>query len=259
MAKKLHPKILELRNSVGYKPIYEFIPSRKTNDDKTKGYRAPVVSEDNPRLIKQYFCIWGVADDYGTQPMKGCFKKSINERGPSSDATNKIVVLNGHRQSEPLCKPLVLKEDEIGLYGEYIPDEGIQSNDDLVIRVKSGTTNGGSYGFHYVWDKMEYDEKTDKIHMYECDLFEVSPVVIPSQIGTFVVRSRIFDEVLQRETESMIRKIPRNLQLEMRSLINRHISLAETQPPEQQQKALEKRKPKQRLLDYDFLTENLNF
>lgn len=258
MAKKLHPKILELRNKVGYKPIYEFIPSRKSYDAIDKKYRDASVANENPRLIKQYFCIWGVADDYNTEPMKGCFLKSINERGPNSDATNKIVILNQHDQRNPLCKPLVLKEDEIGLYSEYIPDEGIQSNNDLVIRVKNGTINGGSYGFNYVWDKMVYDEKTDTIRMYETELYEGSPVTIPSQIGTFVVRGKNgFDENLQRETEDLIKKVPRKLQLEMRSLISRHISLAESQPNSQSQSSLRKRKPKQRIgIDYDYLIQN---
>ncbi len=259
MAKKLHQKILELRNSVGYRPIYEFWANRKMYDEQKKEYRSPSVADENPRKIKQYFCIWGVADDYGTQPMKGCFLKSIRERGPESDATNKILVLNGHRQHEPLCKPLILKEDDIGLYGEYVPDEGIQSNDELVIRVKNGTINGGSYGFNYDWDKMEWNEKTNSIEMYECPLFEVSPVALPSQVGTFVVRSRKFDEDLKNETEALLKQIPRKLQLEMRSLITRHISLAESQPESQSQTPLKVSKPKQRgAIDYNYLTKKLS-
>ncbi len=257
---KLHPKILELRNKVGYKPIYEFVPNFRAYNEQKKEYRSPSVDDaKNPREIKQYFCIFGVADDYGTVPMKGCFAKSLADRGPNSDATNKIVVLNGHRQHEPLCKPNSLKEDEIGLYGSYVPDEGIEENDKLVIRVKSGTINGGSYGFNYNWDKMEYDEKMDKILMFDCFLFEVSPVVLPSQPETFVVRSRKFDDDLKNETEALLKQIPRKLQLEMRSLITRHISLAESQPESQSQTPLKKSKPKQRsAIDYNYLTKKLS-
>ena len=95
--------------------------------------------------------------------------------------------------------------------------------------------------------------------MYESELFEVSPVTIPSQIGTFVVRGRQFDEELQTQTESLLKQIPRKLQLEMRSLITRHISLAESQPESQSQPPLKKSKPKQRsAIDYNYLTKKLS-
>lgn len=262
MAKQLHPKIQALRNSVGYKPIYEFLPNRKKYDAVKKEVRSPSFSDDNPRLIKQYFCIWGIPDDYGTQPEEGCFKKSIKERGPNTDATNKILVLNQHRQCDPLCIPNILKEDETGLYGEYEPDEGIDSNDDLVKRVMKGTINNGSYGFHYVWDKMVYDEKKDIIHMYETELFEVSPVTFGSQGGTYVVRSK--DQIdadlkLEQETEAFIRKMPKDKQMEMRSLLTRYISLAQSQPDERSKKPLQNRKPKKRVLDFSYIADNLNF
>jgi uncharacterized protein len=263
MAKTLHPKIQALRNEVGYLPIHEFMPNRKKYEEKDVKYRAPQSSDnDSERLIKQYFCIWGVPDDYGTQPMKGCFVKSLNERGPDSKATNKIVVLNQHNQRSPLCIPMVLKEDEIGLYGEYEPDPEIEENDILVKRVKRGTINGGSYGFNYVWDKMEYDEKSDSILMFECELFEVSPVTLASQGGTFVVRNKngtYEDKFLEEETEDLIKQIPRKYHLEIRSLITRHISLAKMQPLQNKRKALKNGKPKQRgAIDYNFLTENLS-
>lgn len=256
---KIHPKILELRNKVGYKPIYEFNAVRKASEEKIK-YRSPVIEEEdkNPRTIRQYFCIFGIADSYRTVPMKGCFGKSIAERGPGSDATNKILVLDQHRQYMPLCLPTVLKEDDIGLYGEYTPDEGITSNDDLVVRVKSGTINGGSYGFNYLWDKMEYDEKTDTIQMLEVELYEVSPVALPSQKETFVMRNIGFDEDLKKDTEDLLKKIPRKLQLEMRSLISRHISLANSQPDEKSKSTGKRSKPKQRSeIDYNYLIKKL--
>lgn len=262
MSKRLHQKILELRNKVGYKPTYEFMPNRKKYDavkSEVRNISAP--SDENPRLIKQYFCIWGVPDDYGTRPIRGCFKKSIEERGPNTSATNKIIVLDQHRQYMPACLPTILKEDEIGLYGEYEPDP-IPRCDDLIIQIRRGTINNGSYGFGYVWDKMGYNEKDDCIDMFECELHEVSPVTFGSQGQTFVVRSKQSLEeslFLEKETEALIKKIPRNLQLEIRSLISRHISLASiTQPVEQSQKSLRsKSKPKQQKVDLSLVTELL--
>jgi len=264
VVKKLHPKIQALREKVGYLPIYEFRPNRKAYDalpDDKKKIRSS--ETESNREIEQYFAIWGVPDDYGTQPMPGCFIKSINDRGPKTKATNRIVVLNQHDRRNPLCIPTSLEEDEIGLRGKYTPDADIEENNTLVKRVKSGTINGGSYGFGYVWDKMIYDDKTDIIHMYECELYEVSPVTLASQGESYVVRGKsglYEDKFLEEETEDLIKKIPRQHQLEMRSLIARHISLAGKQPLEKRRKALNDGKPKQRsAIDYDYLTENLNY
>lgn len=258
MAKTLHPKILALRNSVGYKPMYEFWPTRKKYDEVPIEKRKLQTSEDT-REIKQYFAIWGVPDDYGTEPMPGCFKQSISDRGPNSNATNKIVILNQHNQRSPLCIPTVLKEDDTGLYSEYTPDEDIEENDVLVKRVKKGTINGGSYGFNYDWDEMRYDEKKDVIRMYNSFLYEGSPVTIASQGGTFVVRSKIFDEDLEKETEAFIRKVPKKFHLELRSLISQHISLENSRPSEKKISASRNSKPKNVGIDYEYLLDNLNF
>lgn len=257
----LHPKIQALRNSVGHIPIHYFYPTRSKYEALPLAQRAATTSSnDGDRLIKQYFCIFGIPDDYGTVPVKGCFAKSLNDRGVESKSSYKITVLNQHDQREPLCKPSVLIEDEIGLYGEYTPDEGIPSNDNLVKRVKNGTINNGSYGFNYIWDKMEYVEDTGLILMKEVDLFEVSPVTIGSQQETFVVRGangEYIDKTLEYDTEYLLKQIPRQYHLEFRTIINRHISLAQQQPLETRQKALGEGKPKQVGIDFDYLLKKL--
>lgn len=248
---KLHKKIEALRKSIGTSPIHRFYAQDHEN-------RAPKVTDDS-RLIKQYFCIFGIRDNYGTAPIKGAFSKSIQERGPQSKATSKIVVLNQHDQRDPLCLPLVLKEDDIGLYAEYEPDP-MPSGDRLLMQVRRGTINNGSYGFDYVWDKMEYDEPSDTIYMMECELFEISPVTFGSQPETYVKRSasgEMEDEFLIEETDELIKKLPRNLHLEIRNIIDRHISLAKLQPLETRQSALEIIKPKNGGLDYQYLLDNL--
>lgn len=254
-SQSLHPKILELRNKVGTSPFHRSKPIEQPIE-----IRQMMQSTENPRLLKGYFAVWGEIDDYRTRPVKGCFSKSIEERGPSSKSTYKITMLWQHRQDEPLCKPIILREDEIGLYAEYIPDEGIATCDRAVIQVRSGTVNNGSYGFNYIWDKMKYNEKDDCIDMYECNLFELSPVTIPSQTGTFAVRGsdgKFTDDFLLEETEELIKQIPRKYHLELRSLIDRHIALAQIQPLEQRQIALKDSKPKQGGIDYNFLLKNI--
>ncbi len=260
--KVLHPKIQELRNKVGHRPIHFFYASSKKLEQVPIEKRSAKYEEgESERLIKQYFCIFGVPDDYGTVPVKGCFSKSIEERGPKSSANNKIIVLNSHNQRDPLCLPKILMEDEIGLYCEYEPDP-IPELDRVVTQIRRGTINGGSYGFNYVWDKMEYVDKSELILMKECELFEVSPVAIPSQKETFVVRSSdgsFVDEYLEEDTEAFIKTIPRKNQLELRSLIDRHISLAKMQPEERQQNPLDIHEPSSGgKINYRSLINNLN-
>ncbi len=258
----LHKKILELRNKIGHKPIHFFNPSSKYEQNHSElQTRAPKNNnKDSERLIKQYFCIFGVPDDYGTVPVKGCFTKSIEERGPNSKASCKIVVLNQHDQKDPLCLPLVLQEDEIGLYAEYEPDP-MPSGDRLLMQVREGTINNGSYGFNYVWDKMEYKEDTGLILMNESTLYEISPVTIGSQKETFVVRSadgHFIDQFLEEETEDFFKFVPRKHHLELRSIINRHITLAKMQPLEtRQQSTTSNQAAAGKVIDYNYLINNL--
>lgn len=246
----LHSKIKELKLRVGQNPI--------SYSNVKFDHRAKVGTDS--RLIKAYHAVWGVPDDYGTVAVKGCFSKSIQERGPQSMAKQKILTLYMHDQSDPLCVPKVLVEDDYGLYAEWEPDE-VPSGDRTVMQVRSGTINQFSYGFNYVWDKMTYDEKTGLVYMNECELYEISPVSFGSNRETFAVRS--VEELekdfidLQEETEYFIKSIPRKQQLELRQLITRHISLSKVEPLELRQKALENKEPVESGLNYNELLNEL--
>lgn len=255
---QLHKKIEALRKSVGQSPI--LFAHRRTKLETPLNIRS--AKTDDGRNLKQYFALWGIPDDYGTMPMKGCFSKSIQDRGPSSKASYKITALYMHCQSDSVGLPAILVEDEIGLYGEVPVLEGVQVADELVIRHNKGVCNNGSYGFNYIWDKMEYDEKNDVVIMKECDLFEISFVTIGSQTDTYGVRNaagEYIDEFLNEETEELIKKLPRKEHLELRNIINRHITLAKNQPLETSQQALEEDKPQHGGIPYQYLIDNLKF
>lgn len=226
----MHKKIQDLRNTVGHKQILFSGINADVLNKKNLSLRQMNDFSGQDRIIKQYFCLFGVKDDYGCVPMKGCFSKSINDRGVNSDAAYKITVLNQHRQNMPVAIPKVLKEDEIGLYAEYEPDKGVQHCEELLIQIRSGTINNGSYGFDYVWDKMKYDEKTDSILMYECELYELSPVTIGSQNQTFVVRSSAIDDTLEEDTISFLKKIPKDYRSEFKNLLTRHSLVSAVEP-----------------------------
>lgn len=223
---KLHPKIKELQlraAPINYSSTYVDTKGELTEDEKGG---------------KAYFCIWGVRDTYGTVWMKGCFSKSISERGPQSSANQKIAFCWQHDVRDPIGRFLVLKEDEVGLYGEWEFDdfEAVPSAKRAKSQIRSGTINGYSFGFEYVWDKMEYREDDDSILVKEANLYEGSPVTFASIRETKTVRSvqelEVEKEYLTSDTEEFIKSIPRSKQLELRQLIARHISLSQLKPDE---------------------------
>lgn len=205
--------------------------------------------ESEERLIKGYLTVWNVVDSYRTVWTKGCFAKSIKERGPDSNAKNKILFLWQHRQDEPLGQFRVLNEDDYGLYFEAVLDD-IPQADRCIKQVRSGTLNQFSFGFDYIWDKVEYDDQYEAVRIFEAELFEGSSVTFASNTETYAVRSiEEFEkqkELLDEETDDFIKSVPRSKQLELRQLLSRHISLAKMEPSELRQKTLQKDKPDER-------------
>lgn len=102
------------------------------------------------RTISGYAAVFGNMDKAHDILLKGCFFKSINERGPQSQANDKIILLWMHDMSEPLGFITELKEDDRGLYFEARIDE-IELGDRAIKQLESGTLNQFSIGYEYVW------------------------------------------------------------------------------------------------------------
>lgn len=255
MASKIHPKIKALKQRSA--PITY----------STLAVRADGTLTDNKmsvedRTVKGYLIVWGVVDSYGTMFMKGCCAKSLNDRGPQSNSKYKITFLWQHRQDDPLGQFTVLKEDDYGLYFEAVVDdpEDVPTAKRALSQINSGTINQFSAGFDYVWDKMEYDDKTDSILLKEIDLWEGSAVTIGANTETYAIRSaadlEAARDALHDETEDFIRSIPRSKQLELRQLFARHISLATAEPDEPRSRPLDKGEPVATGIDYSYLSKN---
>ena len=136
------------------------------------------VTED--RKIKGYAIVWGSKNDYDEIIIRGATLNSLNARGVGSTGGNPILILNQHEQDEPLCRPTVLFEDDYGLYfeGDIISNVGYAN--DTVEQVRQGVLKQVSYGFNYVWDKMEYDAVNDAYILKEIKLGEISLVTFSS-------------------------------------------------------------------------------
>lgn len=133
--------------------------------------------ELDSRKVSGYAAIFGVKDKANDILIKGCFAKSIAERGPESQANDKIILLWMHNMSEPIGRITKLVEDDKGLYFEADIDD-IPLGDRAIKQMESGTINQFSFGYSYVWDKVDYDEKMDAYIVKEVVLYEISPVSI---------------------------------------------------------------------------------
>ncbi len=131
------------------------------------------------RTISGYAAIFGNVDKANDMLIRGCFSRSIKERGPDSSANDKIIFLWMHNMSEPLGKITKLVEDEKGLYFETVVD-GIELGDRALIQLESGTLNQFSIGYEYVWDRCEWVEiRGEYVFMVsEVVLYEISVVSI---------------------------------------------------------------------------------
>lgn len=204
------------------------------------------------RTIKGYLAIFGKQDQHGTIFVKGAFAKSIQERGPESNSNYKITLLWQHDMRNPIGKITVLREDDKGLYFEAEIDDVPEGNRALK-QINSGTINQFSFGFRYIWDKVEYDEETESYIVKEVDLIEGSVVTMGSQGDTHAIRS--IEELEQKEMtlkeniELALKSIPRAKQLELRKSITDYISLLEAKPSI----TLQKRADKKDEVDFDLL------
>ena len=143
------------------------------------GVKADVVDSDR-KIIEVKFASFGNIDSDGDMLLRGCFAKSIQERGPHSQTNRKIAFVWQHDIKEPIGKILELEEREDGAYAQVqLSDfDSVPLAKRAFSQMQDGTINQFSFGFSYIWDKMEYDENIDAFVVKELKLYEVSPVTL---------------------------------------------------------------------------------
>jgi len=224
----------------------------------TDAYHAPETFLEllGQRKVRGYSSIWTSKNDYGERFVKGAWKRSIDLRGPKSNANQQIKFLRQHNQGDPLSLFEDLQEDEIGLFFETKALDDVDSADRVIIQLRSGTLNNFSNGFNPVWSSAEYDEKEDTIWYKEANLHEISVVGLASDSETFACRSRKeFDDAqieLSDEIEYFIKSLRKDSQLEARNLFARQKALFETNS----HIALGKKDPLKKSVDYNYLLQN---
>ena len=185
------------------------------------------------RTISGYAAIFNNRDKAGDILLKGCFAKSIQDRGPESQANDKIIMLWQHDQHEPIGKISVLIEDEKGLYFEAVIDD-VERGNQAIKQLESGTLNQFSIGYSYVWEKCEYDQERDAFIVKEVVLYEISVVSIGCNGETeyLGLKSGSTDpyEELKNEIESAIKGLPIRKKEEIQTLVRKALSLGQFKP-----------------------------
>ena len=185
------------------------------------------------RTISGYAAIFNNKDKAGDILLKGCFAKSISDRGPESTANDKIIMLWQHDTHEPIGRISVLKEDDKGLYFEAVIDD-VERGNQAIKQLESGTLNQFSIGYSYVWEKCEYDSERDAFIVKEVVLYEISVVSIGCNGLTeyLGLKADGIDpyEALKNDIESAIKGLPISKKEEIQTIIAKALSLGQFKP-----------------------------
>lgn len=187
------------------------------------------------RTITGYGAIFGNKDRADDILIKGCFAKSIQERGPESLANDKIIFLYMHDMKEPIGRISTIKEDDRGLYFEAIIDDVDRGNQTLK-QLESGTLNQFSIGFRYVWEKCEWDESGDAFIVKEVILYEISVVSIGANPETEYLGLKTAEEYenkykeLNDELDAFCKGLNPRRQQEIQMILAKSMALASVKP-----------------------------
>lgn len=198
----------------------------KSFDVKDLGYNG------ESRTISGYAAIFNNKDKVNDILVKGCFAKSINDRGPESSANNKIIMLWQHDQREPIGRISVLKEDDKGLYFEAVIDD-VERGNQAIKQLESGTLNQFSIGYSYVREKCEYEPNLEAYIVKEVVLYEISVVSIGCNGETEYLGLKSMDdpyEELGKEIDDTCKGLSIRKKEEIQTLVRKTLSLGQFKP-----------------------------
>lgn len=203
--------------------------------------------DSESRTISGYAAVFGNKDKAGDILIKGCFSKSIQDRGPESAANDKIIVLWMHDMNEPIGRLTVLYEDDKGLYFEA-PIDDVPRGNQAIKQLESGTLNQFSIGYQYVWENCEYDAEKDAFMVKEVKLHEISVVSIGCNGETEYLGLKSIEdaekayEELNAEISEVCSGMSAPKQQKIQRIISKVISLSSFKPENRKESSLEGKK-----------------
>lgn len=198
-------------------------------------YSKDVNYDGESRTISGYAAVFGNKDKAGDILIKGCFSKSIQDRGPESSANDKIIMLWMHDMDEPIGRFTVLNEDNKGLYFEAVIDDVPRGNQ-AIKQLESGTLNQFSIGYQYVHENCMYDAEKDAYIVKEVYLYEISVVSIGCNGETEYLGLKSIEdaekayEKLNAEISEVCSGMSASKQQKIQRIISKAMSLASFKP-----------------------------
>ena len=198
-------------------------------------YMKEVELDSGSRTISGYAAVFNNVDRAKDMLIKGCFAKSIRERGPESAANDKILLLWQHDTREPIGRITKLEEHDRGLYFEAEIDD-VETGDRALKQLESGTVNQFSIGFTYVWDQCEWDESGEVFIVKEVKLYEISVVTFGCNPETEYLGLKSdgdYDReygTLMQEIADFSQRMPVRKQQQLQEIITKAVSLAGWRP-----------------------------
>lgn len=129
-------------------------------------------------IVTGYFSAFGNVDHHNDVMVKGCYAKTIKERGV--DGTDQIHHLLMHNWEKPIGKLLTLKEDDFGLYFESKLSKNTTAGKDAIGMYQDKLLKEHSVGFSTVKNE-PVDEAN---HIKEVFLYEGSSVLLGANSQT---------------------------------------------------------------------------
>lgn len=223
-----------------------------------------VATVDESDKVFGYLAAFGNIDNDRDLLIKGCFAKSIQERGPNSTTARKIAYLHSHDQTNPVGRFTLLEEQDKGLYYEAELSKVPFVQSTVKVQMKEKILNNHSVGYNYVWDKVEYDEEKDCFICKELDTFEGSILTLGmnenTPLGGFKTWVEKQDRVkqLHLDAEKLLSKLRlKNFEkeYELRTIMQKYQSLLDSAADEINVITAKKSKPT--VFDYKYIADNL--
>lgn len=158
----------------------------------------------------------GEGDSYKDVIVEGAFKKTIKNGGRNG---NGIAMLWQHDPHNPIGIWNEITENRKGLYveGELVLD--VQKAKEAYALMKKGAVRGLSIGWDLPRDSdgkatkgsYEFDEESGTRYLKEVDLWEISPVTFPANVGATISDVKGIHELenahTPRELERVLREV----------------------------------------------------
>jgi len=138
----------------------------------TKDTNATIKGVDmDRRIIEGYYSVFDFKDSDGDVMLKGCYEKTIKENGPNG--SNRIMHLYQHDPLQVLGRPMVLMEDEKGLYFRTMIADTTLGTDVLKL-YRDGVLKEHSVGINFI--QRDYSSQDDSYIVKEVKMWEGSTV-----------------------------------------------------------------------------------